>query len=117
MNKKTILTIVFIVALLAGLGFGYFTDVANDLPAIGLTAFGLGGLILTTWKKSEKKNGFLAASIICMVISGVSAAFAEVSQDNFSKMIAAVVTVIGLIAAILIPVISNALSKNEKKTE
>ena len=114
MNKKTILTVISIVSLLAGLSLGYFTDVANDLPAIGLTAFGLGGLILTTGKKSEKKNGFLVASILCMVISGLSAAFAEVSQDNYSKMIAAIVTVVALIAAILIPVISKALSK---KTE
>ena len=115
MNKKTIFTIISVVALLAGLGLGYFTDVANDLPAIGLTAFGLGGLILTTWKKSEKKNGLLVASILCMVISGLAAAFAEMAQDYYSKLISAIVAVITLIAAVLIPVISNALSK--KKTE
>ena len=117
MNKKMILTIISIAALIASLALGYFTDVFNDLPAIGLTAFGLGGLILTTWKKSEKKNGFLVASIIFMVISGLSAAFAEVSQDNYTKLAAAIVAVIGLIVAILIPVISKALSKNQKKTE
>lgn len=115
MNKKTIFTIVSIVALLGGLVLGYFTDVFNDLPAIGLTAFGLGGLIFATWKKSEKKNGFLIASIICMVVSGIAAAFAEMSEDYYSKLIAAIVAVIGLIAAVLISVISNALSK--KKTE
>lgn len=115
MNKKTIFTIISIAALLVGLVLGYFTDVLNDLPAIGLTAFGLGGLIVTTWKKSEKKNGFLIASIICMVISGLAAAFAEMSEDYYSKLIAAIVAVIGLIAAVLIPVISHALSK--KKTE
>ena len=117
MNKKSIWTIIFIVSLLAGLTLGYFTDVANDLPAIGLTSFGLGGLIFTTWKKSEKKNGILIASILCMVISGMFAAFAEVTQDNFTKMTAAIVTVVTLIASILIPVISKAVTKNQKKTE
>ncbi len=115
MNKKTIFTIISIVALLAGVILGYFTDVANDLLAIALTAFGLAGLCITTWKKSEKKNGVLLASIICMVICGVMAAFAEMSQDNLQKLITAIVAVVALIAGILIPVISNALSK--KKTE
>ena len=55
MNKKTVWTIVFIATLIVGLALGYFTDVADDLPAICLSAFGLGGLIITTWKKSEKK--------------------------------------------------------------
>ena len=117
MNKKTIFTIIAIVSLIGGLVLGAFTDVANDLPAIALSAFGLGGLIIVTYKKSEKKDGILIASIIFMVISGFAAAFAEMSQDNFSKLIAAIVAVVSLIIAILIPVISNALSKNKKKTE
>ena len=115
MSKKGIWTIISIAALMAGLILGATTDVFNDLPAIGLTAFGLGGLILTTWKKSEKKGGVLITSIICMVVSGLAAAFAEVSQDNFSKLIAAIVAVITLVIAILIPVVTKALS--QKKTE
>jgi len=115
MNKKTVLTIISIVALIASLTLGYFTDIANDLPAIGLGAFGFGGLIIATWKKSEKKNGILLAAIILMVISGLSAVFAEMAQDSYSKLIAAIVAVVTLIAGILVPVISNALSK--KKTE
>ena len=117
MNKKTVWTIVFIATLIVGLALGYFTDVADDLPAICLSAFGLGGIIITTWKKSEKKGGVLVTSIVLMVISGFSAAFAEMSQDNVSKLIAAIVAVIALIAAILVPVVSKALSKNEKRTE
>ncbi len=113
MKRKSVFAIISIVALIAGLALGVFTDVANVLPAIGLTSFGLGGLIITTWKKSEKKGGYLIASIICMVISGMAAAFAEMSQDNYSKLTAAIVAVISLITAILIPVISNALSKKK----
>lgn len=117
MNKKTVWTIISIAALIGGLALGYFTDVADDLPAICLSAFGLGGLIVTTWKKSEKKGGVLIASILLMVISGFSAAFAEMAQDYYSKLIAAIVAVIALISAILVPVVAKALSKNEKKTE
>ena len=117
MNKKMILTIISIAALIVSLALGYFTDVYNDLPAIGLGAFGFGGLIITTWKKSEKKDGILLAAIICMVISGLSAVFAEMAQDSYSKLIGAIVAVITLIVGILIPVVSKALSKNQKKTE
>lgn len=113
MNKKTILTIVSIATLIIGLVIGQFTDVGNDLPAIGISALGFGGLIFATWKKSEKKGGALLAAIICMVISGMAAAFAEVSQDAYSKLIAAIVAVVALIAGILIPVISKAINKKE----
>ena len=114
MNKKTIFTIIAIAALIGGLVLGTFTDVANDLPAIALSAFGLGGLIIVTFNKSEKKGGVLIASIICMVISGFAAAFAEMSQDTYSKLISAIVAVVALIVGILIPIFSKSLSK---KTE
>lgn len=111
MNKKMIFTIIAIASLISGLALGYFTDVWNDLPAIILSAFGLTSLCILTWKKSEKKNGILLASIICMVICGVSAAFAEMTEESLQKLIAAIVTVVSLIAGILIPVITNAVSK------
>lgn len=111
MNKKMIFTIIAIACLIGGLALGYFTDVWNDLPAITLSAFGLTSLCILTWKKSEKKNGILLASIICMVICGVSAAFAEMTEESLQKLIAAIVTVVSLIAGILIPVITNAVSK------
>ena len=113
MNKKSIFTIISIVALIAGLGLGYFTDVWNDLPAIALTAFGATGLCITTWKKSEKKNGVLLASIVCMIICGVSAAFAEMSEDNLQKLIAAIVAVVAVIAGILTPIIANAITNKK----
>ena len=113
MNKKTIFTIIAIAALIAGIILGTFTDVANDLPAIGLSAFGLGGLIVLTYNKSEKKGGVLLASIICMVISGFTAALAELSQETYTKLISAVVALVALIVSILIPIISNALSKKK----
>ena len=116
MNKKVIFTIISIVALIGGVALGYLTDVWNDLPAIALTAFGATGLCITTWKKSEKKNGILLASIICMVICGISAAFAEMTEDNLQKLIAAIITVVALIAGILIPIISNAIA-NKKITQ
>ena len=97
MNKKTIFTIIAIVALIAGIGLGVTTDIANDLPAIALTAFGLGGLVIQTYNKSEKKGAATLASIILMVICGLAAAFAEMSQDNLSKLISAVVAVVTLL--------------------
>ena len=115
MNKKTVFTIIAIVALIGSIVLGVFTDIGNDLPAIGLSALSLGALIILTYKKSEKKDGVTIASIVCMVIAGFAAAFAEMSEDTFSKLTAAVVAVVSLIISILIPVISNALSK--KKTE
>lgn len=113
MNKKTIFTIISIVALLGGLALGAFTDVLNDLPALALSAFGLGGLVITTWNKSEKKGGVLLASIICMLVCGISAAFAEMSQDNLQKLIAAGIALVSLIVGILIPVISKAVAKKD----
>ena len=113
MNKKAIFTIISIVSLIGGVTLGYFTDILNDLPAIVLTTFGATGLCITTWKKSEKKDGVVLASIICMVICGVTAAFAEMSEDNLQKMIAAIVAVVTLIAGILIPVISSAIANKK----
>ena len=113
MNKKTILTIIAIVALIGSIVLGVFTDIGNDLPAIGISALSLSMLIILTYKKSEKKDGVTIASIICMVIAGFAAGFAEMSEDTFSKLTAAVVAVVSLIVSILIPIISNALSKKK----
>ena len=87
MNKKTIFTIISIAALIGGIALGYFTDIWNDLPAIALTSLGATGLCITTWNKSAKKDGFVLASIICMVICGIAGAFAEMSEDNLQKLI------------------------------
>lgn len=113
MNKKTIFAIISIVSLIIGLGLGYFTDIWNDLPAIALTTFGATGLCISTWKKSEKKNGIVLASIICMIICGISAAFAEMTEDDLQKLIAAIVSVVAVIAGILIPIIANAITKKK----
>ena len=113
MNKKTIFTIISIVALIGGVALGAFTDVLNDLPAILLSAFGTTGLIITTWSKSEKKGGVLLASIICMVFAGIAAAFAGMSKDNVQTLIAATVSLVSLIVGILIPVISKAVAKKD----
>ena len=113
MSKKTIFTIIAVAALIGGIVLGTFTDIANDLPAIALTAFGLGGLIISTWNKSEKKGGILLASIICMIVGGLAAAFAEMTEDSVSRLIAAIVAVVTLIAGILTPIISKAIAKKE----
>lgn len=113
MNKKVIFTIISIVALIGGITLGYFTDIWNDLPAIALTSLGATGLCITTWNKSAKKDGFVLASIICMVICGIAGAFAEMSEENLQKLIAAVITVVALIAGILIPVISKAIANKK----
>ena len=113
MNKKTIFAIISVVSLIGGLALGYFTDIWNDLPAIVLTTFGSTGLCITTWKKSEKKDGFVLASIICMIICGVSAAFAGMTEDNLQKLIAAVVAVVAIIAGLLTPFIANAITNKK----
>lgn len=113
MNKKTIFAIISVVSLIGGLALGYFTDIWNDLPAIVLTTFGSTGLCITTWKKSEKKDGFVLASIICMIICGVSAAFAGMTEDNLQKLIAAVVSVVAVIAGLLTPIIANAITNKK----
>ena len=113
MNKKVIFAIISIVALIGGIALGYFTDIWNDLPAIVLTTFGATGLCISTWKKSAKKDGFVLASIICMIICGVSAAFAGMTEDDVQKLIAAIVTVVALVAGILIPLISNAITNKK----
>lgn len=113
MNKKTIFAIISIVSLIIGLGLGYFTDIWNDLPAIVLTTFGATGFCISTWKKSEKKNGFVLASMICMIICGISAAFAAMTKDDLQKLIAAVVSVVAVIAGILIPIIANAITNKK----
>lgn len=69
MNKKAIFTIIAIVALIGSIVLGVFTDIGNDLPAIGISALSLGALIILTYKKSDKKDGITIASIICMVIA------------------------------------------------
>lgn len=113
MNKKTIFAIISIVSLIGGLALGHFTDIWNDLPAIVLTTFGATGFCITTWKKSEKKDGFVLASIICMIICGVSAAFAGMTEDSLQKLIAAIVSVVAVIAGILIPLIANAITNKK----
>jgi multisubunit Na+/H+ antiporter MnhG subunit len=113
MNKKTIFVIISVVSLIGGLALGYFTDIWNDLPAIVLTTFGSTGLCISTWKKSVKKDGFVLASIICMIICGVSAAFAGMTEDNLQKLIAAVVSVVAVIAGLLTPIIANAITNKK----
>ena len=113
MNKKTIFAIISVVSLIGGLAMGYFTDIWNDLPAIVLTTFGATGFCISTWKKSEKKNGIVLASIICMIICGISAAVAEMTEDDLQKLIAAVVAVVAVIAGILIPIIASAITKKK----
>ena len=113
MNKKVIFTIISIVALIGGITLGYFTDIWNDLPAIALTSLGATGLCITTWNKSAKKDGFVLASIICMIICGVSAAFAQMSEDSLQKLIAAIISVVAVIAGLLTPVIANAITNKK----
>lgn len=113
MNKKTIFAIISVVSLIVGLALGYFTDIWNDLPAIALTTFGATGLCISTWKKSEKKNGIVLASIICMIICGISAAVAEMTEDDLQKLIAAIVSVVAVIAGILIPIIASAITNKK----
>ena len=45
-----------VAALVIGSVFACVTDIVNDIPALVIAAFGLGAVIVSTWKKSEQKD-------------------------------------------------------------
>ena len=48
-----------------------------------------------------------------MIICGVSATFAGMTEDNLQKLIAAVVSVVAVIAGLLTPIIANAITNKK----
>lgn len=54
--KKNIWLLIGIICVVIGTAFACFTDIADDIPALFVAAFGLGAIIVSTWNKSEKKE-------------------------------------------------------------
>lgn len=111
--KSKIWTFIFLIGLVAGIALGTFTDILNDLPAICVSAFGLGGLILKTWTKSEKKNWATVASLILMVVTGIAGAFSLLTEEEFNKILSTVISLGSLILSILTPILLKFIKKTE----
>lgn len=98
--KSKIVLIIGVAIIIASTILAAFTDVANDIPALIGTAFGLGLEIMAVWKKSEKKNGLVLAAIICAVIGGLCCAFAGLSEATVTSLVIAVAGLVALLVSI-----------------
>lgn len=98
--KKNIFMLIGVLVVIASCILGYFTDIAGDIPTLIGTAFGLGMEIIAVWVKSEKKNGFVIASIVCAVVGGVCCAFAGLAEGTLTTLITAIIGIVALLASI-----------------
>lgn len=109
--KKNIWLLIGIICVVIGTTFACFTDIADDIPALFVAAFGLGAIIVSTWNKSEKKGTVTIVSILCTCIGGFCCAIAGLAQDVGLKVIAAVLALVLLLISILSPVIVSKIKK------
>lgn len=100
-----------VICLVVGSVFACFTDIANDIPALAIAAFGLGTLVVQTWSKSEKKDWVTIVAIVLVCVGGFASAFAALSQDVVTKIITAVIALVTLLLGILFPLIIKAIKK------
>lgn len=112
--KKNICLFIGIIALVVGTAFACFTDIANDIPALFVAAFGLGAIIVSTWQKSEKKGTITLISIVLTCIGGFFCAIAGLSQEVGLKVIAAVTALVLLLISILGPVLADKIKQKRK---
>lgn len=110
--KKNIFLYVGIILMVVSVIIGCITDVANDLPAVIGSSAGMTLLIVSTWKKSEKKNGWTLTSIILAAVSGVLCVLAGLSEDKMNAIIIALIAAVSLIVSVILPVVSNAIKKD-----
>ena len=99
--KKNIFMLIGILVVIASCILGYFTDIANDLPTLIGTAFGLGMEIIAIWKKSDKKNWLVITAIICAVVGGICCAFAGLAEGTLTTLVTAIIGVVALLVSIL----------------
>lgn len=104
---KNIWLWVGIACLVVGSVFACFTNIANDIPALAVAAFGLGTVIINTWNKSDKKDWKVIVSIVCVAVGGFCCAFAALSQEVMVQIVSAVIALVTLIIGVLIPVFSK----------
>lgn len=100
MNK--VLKIVFVLLVVAGAALASFTDVAiAEYSGIAIAFVGAAMACLNAYKKSEKKDWKVIASIALIAVGAFALGFAGVAGDAISKIIAAVGGVVLLIFGII----------------
>lgn len=99
--KGKILMIVGVLVVIISTIFGALTDVANDIPSLIGTAFGLGLEIIAIWNKSVKKNWMVVTAIICASIGGLLCAFAGLSESTVTSLVVAIAGVVALLISII----------------
>lgn len=100
MNKKIGL-IIGIALMVAGGIFAALTDVAADLPAVAITAFGLGITIMSVWNKAQKKDWKLKVALACMSVGGFCCALAGCAEETMTQLVSLVIAVVTIIAGLL----------------
>lgn len=109
--KKNIWTWIGVICLVVGAGFAFFTDIANDIPAIVVAAFGLGTLVVNAWKKSEKKDWKVVVTIILAIIGAFAMAIAGQTEDMTVKIWTAVAAVVSIVVGLLFPKVMSLFTK------
>lgn len=104
---KNILIWIGVAFIIAATIIGQFTgiEVAMWIELAGF-AVGLAACIVGIYKKAEKKDWKLFASIIGIVVGAILLAFAGVAKETITSLISLVVGIVALIAGLL-PTILN----------
>lgn len=102
MSKKNIFMLIGVLVVIASCAFGYFTDVANNIPTLIGTAFGLGMEIVAVWAKSTKRNWMVITAIVCAVAGGLCCAFAGVAETTLTTLVTAVLGLVALLASLFV---------------
>ena len=110
--KKQIVLFIGVGLLIIGSILAYFTNIVSDIPALAISAFGLGTLIVSIFQKAEKKDWVTVSSIIFVSIGAFCCAVASLSQDTMTKVIAAVIALITLLLGIFVPSIVAKIKKS-----
>lgn len=100
--KKNIFAIIGVLIVIVSTVLAAFTDIANDIPSLIGTAFGLGMEIIAVWKKSSQKTWLVIAAIVCAVIGGICCAFAGLSEATVTSLIIAIAGVVSLLISIFV---------------
>ena len=99
--KKNIVLWIGIILIIAGAAFAAFTDIAGDIPALAVAAFGLGVSVIAIWNKSEKKDWKVITSIACIVVGAFALGIAGFAEATMTTIIGSVIGLVSLIAGLI----------------
>lgn len=99
--KKNLFVWIGIILIIVGAILSAFTDIANDIPGLAASAFGLGALIVSVYQKSEQKGVKVLFAIICIVLGAIACAIAGLSQEVTLQIITGVIGLVLLLIGIL----------------